>query len=110
MAVRSRRFFGPTEVVGASAALLYTVPAGRTAILRLILVTMIGAGTGSVVLRVNSSTGNPIWVQASGGVTVTLSVPGVIVLNPGDELRCNVPATMSAWWTGFGTLLLGEPT
>jgi hypothetical protein len=108
MTVRSRRIFGPTAVTSATAVSLYTVPAGRTAVFRLIMIVMTSGAGGNVALRINSSTGNNVFFA-----TITVGAPAEVlndlVLNPGDVLWAVIPASHTVTFTGCGSLLDGEP-
>lgn len=109
MAVRSRRFFGPTSVTNQTTT-LYTVPSGRTARFSLITVHVTGSGTGNGFIRVNFSGSGTVhqFVGQSGGF-LNLAILQGLVLNPADVLYCVAPVNVTALVSGFGSLLLGEP-
>lgn len=109
MAVRSRRLFGPTVHSGASTNSVYTVPALRTAVVTYLNVFLSGAGTGNVLLRLNSTTGGTQHLTSYGGGAQTLRWMEDARLNPGDELFIVLPASVSSTITGYGGLLDGEP-
>lgn len=111
MAVRSRRFFGPTKIATAGAVVLYTVPADRTALIRtLVLANGTAAATGLTYLLVNGSSGadNAVWVGTVGANSVTF-VTADLILNPGDVLRGYVTSS-ACQFSAFGSLLDGPPT
>lgn len=95
--------------VGIASANLYTVPAGRTAIVRTITLYNRGGGTARVLLTLNGSTG----AEAVWGPTLltqtTEHFNGSLVMDPGDELRAICTVATSIAVAGFGSLLLGEP-
>lgn len=108
--VRSRRFFGPVVLVAATATLLYTVPAGRTAIFHAVLVMNTGIAAAFADLRVNGAANvDRIWLT-SVPATETVDLYDRIILGPGDELwgRTAVGATMAM--SGYGSLLDGAPS
>jgi hypothetical protein len=123
--VRSRRLWGPqlqTATLAPTTVALYTVPAGRTLVLRSLRVVLTGAG----------SLADPRWALLvdNGTVEATIDVvrstveaktePFEIVrglsmsFNPGDILLGQVTggsAVIStvAWSMGSGSLLMGPP-
>ncbi len=111
MAVRSRRLFGPTAVGTNSpdTVLLYTVPAGRTAILTVLCVNVSTLAAGAQ-LRLNNSLapGQIFAVNIAAGAS---TVSPRIVLNPGDQLYgISASFVREITFTGMGSLLLGEPS
>lgn len=110
MAVRSRRLFGPTVTTSASVLTLFTCPSGRTALFRGIYIATNDAATRQFRLEVNvAASTHLIWMQdlpAKSGV----ALPQEIVLNPGDTLRGQCVTNPGVVvFSGYGSLLLGEP-
>lgn len=108
MAVRSRRLFGPTVITNALAA-IYTVPAGRTAIVRTTWIYNQNVATQNVRMTVNGtavsdSIGN-FEVPAGRGLQLGVE----LVLNPGDVLRAVASLNGAISVTMVGSLLLGAP-
>lgn len=108
MAVRSRRLWGSTTTTGTTQAIVYTVPAGRTAIIHSIFLAVRDGTTGDVHLRVNGSgLGQTVWKGSTGPLGAVIMTEELI-LNPGDTLRVfAVTADINS--LGCGSLLLGEP-
>lgn len=105
MTVRSTRLFGPTTVTPLTTSVLVTVPSGRTAIVRGLLVSATGAATTTVLVTINTLA----WWRGSIPINSSSSLP-YLVLNPGDVLRLqNTDAVGTVTVTGAGSLLLGEP-
>ena len=110
MAVRSRRLAGPVTLSTSSETTIYTVPSGRTAIVRLIALADTGAGGCTVGLSINPGSGaarfaRSLAVPASGSITFTAP----LILNPGDVLSGRSVTDTCGCWV-FGSLLLGEPS
>lgn len=110
MAVRARRIFGPTQIAASGSATLYTVPSGRTAIVRFCQATNAHATTlGSLGLYLGSVADENrlhIFVMQGG----TTSGNASLTLNPGDVLLAAASAAggpFTVW--GFGSLLDGAP-
>lgn len=107
--VRSRRFFGPI-LVAASPQLLYTVPAGRTAVLKTLSLSAPAVAVPNYSLRVNGVAGaNQLY---GGAVAAGLSVLlfDLVVLNPGDTLHVVTASLNLLVIAGFGSLLDGSPS
>lgn len=104
MAVRSRRV-APTVAVGTGATAVYTVPAGRTLILRNSLFVNQSAAAITCAMIVN---GNFVW-RSVVAADATVGPP-FMVLNPGDVLTVTKTGANPCYFTAFGTLLLGEPS
>lgn len=108
MAVRSRRLWGPLLHVAGTTTSAYIVPAGRTAVLRSLVIANT-AGSGAVVVIITPSGGTAV-----GLISISMSAPSDRelfdwVLNPGDTLSINPAAGMSVRTAGFGSLLEGAP-
>lgn len=104
MAVRSRRV-NNTVAVGTGATAVYTVPAGRTLIVRnALFVNQSGAAITCAII-VN---GNFIW--RSGVAPDSTTGPPFMVFNPGDVITVTKTGANPCYFTMFGTLLWGEPT
>lgn len=109
-AVRSRRLWGPLQATQGGPTIVYTVPAGRTAVVRALIVCNVNTVVGEARLfLVNGPVANGrVWNKVMGErETVVIHD---IVLNPGDELRLtsNTPGGVVTF-AGYGSLLLGEP-
>jgi hypothetical protein len=90
---------------------LYSVPADRTAIFRLLTFYNNAAATpDDVALAINGSTGTAYIRRFSLGAGASLSVSDYIVLNPGDTLRVVNTGGNNLRCAGFGSLLLGAPS
>lgn len=109
MAVRSRRFLG-AQAIPVAVTALYTVPAGRTLVVRTLRVVN--------THTVNTYTFSLWWPTSAVGSTQFQTValgPGLTwtntdwcVLNPGDVLYGQSSNT-GVKISGYGALLLGEP-
>lgn len=106
MAVRSRRLSGPIVVpAGGVNTVIYTVPAGRTAVVRGCFVY----NSLLLVNTVNLLTGiGSFWGHRFANAEFVQTVDREFVLNPGDVLVAS--STTGANVTVFGSLLLGAPT
>lgn len=106
MSVKSQRLTVPTSIPPGTTVVVYTVPAGRTAIVRSCFLTNISAVNASPIsLRVATF---DFW-QDSVGARSSVQ-PGYFVLNPGDKLAVvngDLAATIRA--TLYGSLLVGAP-
>lgn len=108
--VRSRRFFGPLVLASGSNTLVYTVPGGRTAIIRSVWFANDQGTAATVSLRVNGNT------SASTVFTVTVppfsaaESPPELVLNPDDELYIFVGGLVTVKASAYGSLLDGAPS
>lgn len=113
MSVRSRRLFTTAAPANAN-TLLYTVPSGRTAVVRtLVLVgqsTTLGA-SATLLLNGTSAANNGLERGLVFSATETKYRDHWLCLNPGDTLRLSVAASPGSGVLvhGFGALLLGEP-
>lgn len=108
MAVRSRRFFGPTTL-GTVGAALYTCPAGRTAIIRTLSIYNRAGAAVLYLVTLNGSTSADVVFNGTLLTQTGHLVHTHIVLNPGDVLRGHATAANAAGVSGFGSLLFGEP-
>lgn len=110
MAVRSRRLFGPLIVNVTVATTIYTVPAGRTAIIRALYIWNRSDLTNAVGrLHINGSSSSLRILDLTMAVDET-RVYENIVLDPGDTLVWTNPGVAGAYvLAGFGSLLLGAP-
>lgn len=108
MAVRSRRLFGPTSLP-TTPGILYTVPAGRTAILRSCRLTNRLLTNEPFALFVNGTlTSTAVFLGTIPGQT-SVEAFDELVLNPGDVLRGSTVLANAGVAIGSGSLLLGEP-
>ena len=111
MAVRARRLFGPVEVPS-STITLYLVPAGRTAIVRTLLVYNPSLTVTAFGLLAVSFSGGDIlmWQTEPLPPGQAESFPGDITLNPGEALvGGSSSSTVDVIMVGMGTLLQGAP-
>lgn len=105
MAVRSRRF-ATVEAIGTTRKLLYAVPAGRTAVVKVATATNYGTLAGTLIVRL---AGGAIWTApvAQGGTAEFLRGA---VFNPGDVIEVDwTAATATGLVSLFGSLLFGAP-
>lgn len=108
--VRSRLFFGPVVLVAATATVLYTVPAGRTAIFHAILVMNTGVAAAFADLRINGAANvDRVWLH-SVPPTETVDLYDRIILNPGDVLWGRSALGATIVMSGYGSLLDGAPS
>jgi hypothetical protein len=111
VSVFARRLIGPV-VLNSADTLIYTVPAGRTAVIRHISVFNGDASGHALRLRATGSgAGTIIMFSPVIGSNAELQVETHIYLNPGDALYCGMPGNASAGScvTFFGALLVGAP-
>lgn len=108
MAVRSRRVLGPTTL-GLVVTTLYTVPAGRTLLVRSHDVHNRLATAQVWVLYVNGSTAADVIASGSLAGQTSQHFDAVRILNPGDTLRGNANIINAIGVTVYGSLLDGEP-
>lgn len=110
MAVRSRRLFGPATVTAGTTGTVYTVPAGRTAVFRLVTVRTTGTGTAEVLFRINSTVAGGFFGLIPAGVAQSVELLHDLVLDPADFLAVTAPANVTVQISGFGSLLDGAPS
>lgn len=108
MAVRSRRFFGPTTL-GATTAILYTVPAERTAVVRTLTLVNRSAGAVLAVITLNGGASSEGLAYVSLPTQTSTVLTADLVLNPGDVLRGFATAAGAVAVAAFGSLLDGAP-
>lgn len=110
MSVRARRFVGPT-LIAAAGTNLYTVPTGRTLIIRALWVQNASAVATQVRIGINGiAAAQQIQNGLVLGANGTSAVTTPIILNPGDQLWFSLSAAATVYVTGFGSLLLGAPS
>lgn len=106
MAVRSKRLFGPTSVA-ASQVLVYTCPAGETAILKQLTVHNPGALPQVFTMRLNgSNAANTILAESIEAGLATHLEGLFIVLSGGGTLHV-AGAAVGLFVAGFGAELEG---
>lgn len=106
MAVRSKRLFGP-EPIGTTSELIYTCPAGETALIKHLSLFNQGALTATVVIGINGIGANQNVVSTQVGAGLASQLTSLfIVLHPGDFLRANCSAG-NFTVTGYGAELEG---
>lgn len=110
MAVRSQRLAGPVVVVAAG-QVLFTVPANRVALVKMITITNASAaamncsfqiGAVAVANRVLHYTTSPTDPIADDGLW--------LVLREGESFTANTTVATTATVAVFGALLLGDAT
>lgn len=109
MAVRSRRLYSANLNTLNATVNIYTVPSGRTLIVRSVTFKRIAAGATDVEVGLRPAGGSGLFFFSRAGLalneSVVCDVP--VILDPTDVLvvfitgRCHVHA--------FGSLLFGEP-
>lgn len=106
MAVRSKRLWGPTTITG-SPVLLYTCPAGETALIKQLEVGPAGGIGATVTFYLNgTAVGTRLHSLGLAANSWSSEAGLFIVLHPGDELRAAV-STGSVQVSGFGAELEG---
>lgn len=100
MATRSKRLFGPTNIA-AGPTVVYTCPAGETAIVKQLSFSNAAALAQTVALYINANTANSIVGGATVPAASALVLTGwFLVLQPGDTLRIG--------WSGTGGAVSGH--
>lgn len=106
MAVRSKRLFGPL-VVGTTPSLVYTCPAGKTAILKGLWLWPSSPTVTGIDMFVNGTSGlnhiAHVVTPNSGDIRLT---DIFFVLNPGDTLYLSSSVTGTSF-IAFGAELVG---
>lgn len=106
MAVRSARLYGPLTV-GAGPTVVYTCPAGKTAIFKDLSFTNTSLLAQTVTLYINgNSAGQAVHSQSVAGGSTLVLTGRFIVLEPGDTLRVGYSGTGGAS-SGSGAELQG---
>lgn len=109
MSVRSKRLFGPISV-GNGVSVLYTCPAGRTAVLKsLTLVNGFNVVNSLAIALGAQASANFLWEGNVDPSASTVLNELFIVLQPGDVLRAQATSSFVVI-TGFGAELLGVAT
>lgn len=110
MTVRSRRFAQLVDPGDDTFRTLYTVPSGRTAVVRCLEACNQASAARIITIAINVGSTGRILSQKTISANDVYVWPGYLVLNPADALLVRVQAgTNSIVWGAFGTLLLGEP-
>lgn len=109
MAVRSRRLYSANLNTLGATVNIYTVPSGRTLIVRTVTFkrATINATDVEVLIRPAGGGGISTWARAALGTNETVALPFEIILNPADVLAVFI--TARCYVHAFGSLLLGEP-
>lgn len=106
MAVRSKRLFGPTSVSTGS-TLVYTCPAGETALLKHLSIANLAALGNTWSLRLNGTGGAQTIAAGTVPAGEAVQLTGLfVVMHPGDTLRCTA-GQASVALTAFGAELEG---
>lgn len=100
--------FGPVTVTN-TLSTIYTVPAGRTLIVRSLWCYNSNAAAQSTRLTINGTALSDSIANLEVPASRNLQVVAELVLNPGDVLRAVASLTGVITLTAFGSLLLGEP-
>jgi hypothetical protein len=110
VSVRSRRVLGPQQVLAGGTDATYTVPSGRTLVVRSLVVASNATAAGEFKWFVGAATTPTlIWV-ATVGAKATLVADWWMALDPGDVLRCKVvTGQQNVTVSVFGALLFGAP-
>jgi len=104
--VRSKRLWGPTTV-GVSGAVLYTVPAGETALVKTISIVNTFAVNNNFSLYLGTINPANLIFEASIDEANSLLLPGLfIVAHPGETIRGQA-GNASCIVAGFGAELEG---
>lgn len=109
--VRSRRLYGPVHATTGGATLVYTVPAGRTAVVRSMVLVNLGTVTSEGrVFLVNGPVANGRVYNVNLDAKEAVFVQD-LVFNPGDEVRITSNTTGGGpiGFALYGSLLDGEP-
>ncbi len=105
--VRSKRLWGPTGITSAG-TLLYTAPAGETALIKSIAFGASGGSGSGFTFYIGSVTAAHLLYLVSWGVGNPTRMDGLFwVLQPGEELRAVLNGTGTSYCTGFGAELEG---
>lgn len=114
MPVRSRPFVGLTSIVGGAMRTIYTVPAGRTAVVRHYTILNLSGAPRTVRLGVRTGGVNiDVYRHEALPAAAALGGDGLdLVLGPGDSLLayCDTGVSQPMHIFASGSLLLGEPT
>lgn len=106
MAVRSKRLWGPTAV-GTGNTVVYTCPAGETALLKHISLANVTALSQTLRLRLNGTNQTDNIVDVAIPSTSAIQLTDLfIVLHPGDVLRA-ISSSANCIVTGYGAELEG---
>lgn len=86
MAVASQRIWNTIRLTNTTAQIIYTVPAGKVAIVRSCVVANVQGTAVQVTLRINGTTGATVFIDTllAGGAYI---VTPYLILNPGDVFR-----------------------
>lgn len=106
MTVRTKRLFGPTQITNANLT-LYTCPAGKTALVKLITCAAEGAANSELRVLINAAATSARVVRKPVTATDSLHLWTFIVLGPGDTLRGNLSTAENYVVSGFGAELEG---
>lgn len=98
--------------IGASSnAVVYTVPADRTALIRTITMSNLAAVAQHAVVTVDRGSGTRRLVQAVIPANESYVLDAPVALDEGDIVQCfNQSAGGSIDFYGGGSLLLGDPS
>lgn len=111
MAVRSKALAHGQQLVPAAGVSIFTCPAGRTAIVKDVVLTNNTGASSNLTLQLRRA-GVSIGVlrDAVADASRLASSGRYIVVEPGDELRVvSSVAAGTVGWTVHGALLLGIP-
>lgn len=97
----------------AAANLVYTVPAGRTLLLRTLVICNTSGAAITTTVSVNYAgviTTTALWRLVPLAISGSWEMPvESLALDPGDKLYVGTSATNAAVIFGSGSLLLGAP-
>lgn len=98
MPVRSNRFFAGNTLPISVVHDVYTVPGGKTAVVKDIRVCSNGAAVTRCVVIALSGGAAISLIDSAVGALQTISVQGFIVLEPGDKLQVYSEGTGARVW------------
>ncbi len=106
MAVRSKQLWAPTAV-GVADVVLYTCPAGETALLKCLTFVNNAAVSTSIVVRLNAANNSAAFVERLIDNNNGLVLNDIfVVLHPGDTVHA-IAGLASVVVGGFGAELEG---
>jgi hypothetical protein len=106
--VRSARLFGPTELTTTGSVVVYTVPDGRTALLKSIRMVNTDPSSCTLIYGVGGVDPSDLFWPAADipGVSVVTD-DALIVLSAGDQLVMKASRANVLTVSGHGALLVG---
>lgn len=105
MAVRSARLAAGTSGTLGTETTLYTCPAGRTALLKDVRVSVAASGNTRTVLWLQSGAVRVSLVDKPMSEFETVERVGFMVLEPGDQLRVFASGAQARVWASGAELV-----